>query len=175
MLIDKFIHLVEDHADQLTKLWIEEIRSHPSTKGYREFSDEILRKRIFDVYHRLGNWLLDDDPSDKRTAEHFMDLGRERTEEKIRVSEVIYALILARVVITKFVGSQSLINSPIEIQQAQEFTNRLTVFFDKAAYFVAVGYETRTPEEKEKLKKDEFVVKAIDSIANWIITDRHNP
>lgn len=82
MLIDKFIHLVEDHADQLTKLWIEEIRSHPSTKGYREFSDEILRKRIFDVYHRLGNWLLDDDPSDKRTAEHFMDLGRERTEEK---------------------------------------------------------------------------------------------
>jgi len=175
MLFDKFIRLVEDHADQLTRLWIEEIRSNPSTKGYNEFSDELLGKRIFDVYHRLGNWLLQDDPSDKKTAEHFIELGRSRASENIRVSEVVNALILARVIITRFIDEQALANSALEIHLAQEFYRRLIVFFDKATYFVVVGYETQTPEEREKIHKSDFINKSIDSITRWIITDRHNP
>lgn len=175
MLFDKFIRLVEDHADQLTKLWIEEVRSNPSTKGYKEFSDELLGKRIFDVYHRLGNWLLQDDPADKKTAEHFIELGRKRAKEKIRVSEVVYALILGRVIITRFIDSHGLINSMLEIQQSLEFHRRLTVFFDKATYYVTVGYESQTPETREAIHKSDFVNKSIDAITKWIITDRHNP
>ena len=129
MLIGKFIRLVEDHADQLTKLWIEEVRSNPSTSGYREFSDEVLGKRIFDVYKRLGDWLLKDDPKDRRTAEHFMNLGRERAAEKLKVSEVIYALILGRVVMCRFIDTHGLINSALEIHKGAGIQQKSDGFF----------------------------------------------
>ena len=172
MLIGKFIRLVEDHADQLTKTWIKEVRSNPSTKNYRDFSDEVLGKRIYDVYKRLGNWLLNDDPADKKTAEHFMNLGYERAAEGFKVSEVIYALILSRVTLCRFVDTHGLINSPLEIQKAQEFTRRVTAFFDKATYFVALGYESSHTKEHDKTKKGEHIEKAIGSITKWIIKER---
>jgi hypothetical protein len=72
MLYDKFIRLVEDHAEELTKEWIKEIKSNPSTIGYRNIEDAILGARIFDVYRRLGEWVINADPNDPKTAEHFI-------------------------------------------------------------------------------------------------------
>ena len=174
MLIGKFIRLVEDHADQLTESWIKEVRTNPSTRSYRDFSDEVLSKRIYDVFKRLGNWLLNEDPADKKTAEHFMNLGYERAQEGFKVSEVIYALILSRVTLCRFVDKHGLINSALEIQKAQEFNRRVTAFFDKAIYFMALGYETIHNRGADKVKKVEHVEKAISSITKWIITDTHN-
>ncbi len=172
MLIDKFIHLVEDHAEQLTKTWIEEIRQNPATRSYREISNEILGKRIYDIYRRLGQWLLQEDPKDKRTAEHFMNLGRERAAEGIKASEVVYALILSRVVLCRFVDNHGLINSVLQIQQYQEFSRRVTTFFDKATYFVTVGYESQSVEEQKHVHKSEFIEKSIGSITKWLIKDQ---
>ena len=172
MLYEKFIRLVEDHAEELTKEWIKEIKSNPSTVGYRKVDDAVLGVRIFDVYRRLGDWVMNAKPNDPKTAEHFMRLGRERANENLKNSEVIYALILARVVLWRYIVEHGIITSTIELHQALEFYQKVNNFFDKAVYFVAVGFENVTQKDQEKLKKDDFVGKAVQGVTGWFIKNK---
>lgn len=169
MLFEKFIRLVEDHAEELTKEWIKEIKSNPSTIGYRKVDEAILGIRVFDVYRRLGEWIMNAEPNDPKTAEHFIKLGRERSGEHLKNSEVIYALILARVVLWRYIVDQGVINSSIDLHQSLQFYQHVNNFFDKAAYFVAVGYESIDKKSQEKLKKDEFIEKAVQGVTGWFI------
>jgi hypothetical protein len=169
MLYEKFIRLVEDHAETLTKEWIKEIKSNPSTVGYRKVDEAILGVRVFDVYRRLGEWVMNADPNDPKTAEHFIKLGRERASEKLKNSEVIYALILARVVLWRYIVNQGVINSSIDLHQSLQFYQKVNNFFDKATYYVAVGFESVDKVEQEKLKNEDFVDKTVQGITNWFI------
>lgn len=171
MLYQKFISLVEGHAGQLTQIWLNEVKKNPSTQSYKKLSDEELSKRIYDVYLRFGNWVMQNDPLDKKAAEHFIKLGKERAAENIQLSEVIYALILSRVVLWKYINDQGIITSSFECQQALEFYKIVTSFFDKAVYFVSLGYETTKHEHVEKPKEKDFVEKAVKSITGWLIKE----
>ena len=169
MLYEKFIRLVEDHAEKLTKEWIQEIKSNPSTKGYRKVDEAILGVRVYDVYRRLGEWIMNAEPNDPKTAEHFIKLGRERAGEDLKTSEVIYALILARVVLWRYIVNQGVINSSIDLHQSLQFYQHVNNFFDKATYFVAVGFENVEKQDQEKLKKEDFVGKAVQGVTSWFI------
>ncbi|KAB2846577.1 MAG: hypothetical protein F9K45_01585 [Melioribacteraceae bacterium] len=171
MLYQKYIRLVEDHAEQLTEIWIREVKKNPSTIGYRKLSDEELSRRIYDVYKRLGKWIMRNDPLNRESAEHFVKLGKERAAEDFQVSEVIYALILSRVVMWQYILDQGVINTSIDFQQALDFYKLVTSFFDKAVYFVAVGYETTAHVHEEKPKDKDFVEKAVKSITGWLIKE----
>lgn len=169
MLYQKFIQLVESHAEQLTQSWLKEVKKNPSTQNYQKLSDKELCNRVYDVYLRFGNWVMQNDPLDKKTAEHFMNLGKERAAENIQLSEVIYALILSRVVMWKFIGEEGIISTSIDSQQALEFYKIVNSFYDKAAYFVALGYESSKHESKGKSEENDFVEKAVKSITGWLI------
>lgn len=172
MLFEKYIRLVEDNAENLTKEWIKEIKNNPSTSGYKKIDEAILGVRVYDVYKRLGQWLMNAEPNDPKTAEHFIKLGRERAGENLKNSEVIYALILARVVLWRYIVSHGIISSSIDLHQSLQFYQHVNNFFDKAAYFVAVGYESQGKKEQEKLKKDQFVDKAVQGVTNWFIKNK---
>jgi len=169
MLYQQFIRLVEDHAESLIKEWIKEIKSNPSTSGYKNLNDDVLGKRVYEVYKRLGNWVLNSDTEDSENAEFFINLGRERAKEGLKNSEVVYALILARVVLWRYILGQGIINSSIALHSCLGFYQQLNNFFDKATYFVAVGYESVNKSVQERLKKDAFVDKAVKGITKWFI------
>lgn len=172
MLYEKFIRLVEDHAEELTKEWIKEIKSNPSTAGYKKMDDATLGVRVFDVYRRLGDWIMKAEPNDPKTAEHFMKLGRERAAENLKNSEVIYALILARVVLWRYIMAQGIINTSIDLHQSLEFYQHVNNFFDKATYFVAVGYESIDQKDQERLKREDFIDKAVQGVTGWFIKNK---
>ncbi len=169
MLYEKFIRLVEENADQITGEWLREVKVNPSTTGYRTISDNVLSFRIHDVYKRLGKWLMDETPNYQQSAEHFIRLGRERANEGIKASEVIYALILSRSVLLRFIQRQGIINNALDLQQAMEFNQKITNFFDKATYFVAVGVESKNISEDELFEEDGFIDKAVNSITRWLM------
>jgi len=171
MLYQKFINLVEDHAEKLTETWLNEVKENPSTQSYKNLSDEELTRRVYDVYLRFGNWVLQNDPLDKKTAEHFMKLGKERAAEGIQLGEVIYALILSRVVLWKYIDDQGIISSSFDCRQALDFYKIITSFFDKAVYFATLGYETAGHTHTEKPKEKDFVEKAVKSITSWLIKE----
>jgi hypothetical protein len=168
MLYAKFTRLVEEHAEFLTNKWLKEVKSHPATTGYRKIPDKILTNRLFDVYKRLGSWLLDEDPGYQKCAEHYMNLGKERENEGITISEVIYALILSRVVLWNYIVEYGLINSSLDLQHALDFYSKMNNFFDKAMYFATIGFESAT-NKKIKHKEEDFIEKSVNAITKWFI------
>jgi hypothetical protein len=169
MLYSKFIQLVEDHAEELTNKWINEIKTNPSTSGYKDLNDQVLGSRVYNVYRKLGEWLDGADLNDPKIAEHFIQLGRDRATEKLKSSEVIYALLLTRVVLWKYITNHSIISSSFELHQSLEFYQLLINFFDKATYFTAVGFESIHKEVQEKINKEDFVEKAVQGLTDWLI------
>lgn len=169
MLYRKFITLVESHAEELTEEWIREVKHNPATPGYSNLSTEELHNRAYDVYIRLGKLLLEEDPSFRSQAAHYMKLGKDRASEGLKLSEVIYALILSRVVLWRYVVNQGIINGTLDLQQALEFYQKVTNYFDKAAYFIACGYESF--ERKTDMKDTDFVDKTVKGFTKWFIKD----
>lgn len=173
MIYERFIRLVEEHADDLITSWIKEVRNNPSTPGYKNIPEAVLKSRVFDVYQRLGNWLNDEDPKYTAVANHFVKLGLERSAEGIKGSEITYAVILARVVLWKYVMDQIVIHGALDLQQALDFYQRVNNFFDKAIYFIAVGVEKSQQKGGPKEVEEDFVEKSVSAIAKWIIRDPH--
>ncbi|NLT51790.1 MAG: hypothetical protein GXX85_12835 [Ignavibacteria bacterium] len=173
MIYRKFINLVEDHSELLTQNWIHIIRNNPCTAGYKSLPYDILHGRIFDVYNRLGDWISDDEDNFSKTARHFMMLGRERHHEGLKSSEVIFALHAARENVWRYVMDSGIINNTLEIHQALEFYERIVVFFDKACYYVALGYESIHLSDEEAFKKGGFFDKTVNSLFKWLIPAEH--
>ncbi len=171
MLYRKFISLVEDHAELLTQQWIEEVKTNPATPGYKKISNEVLHRRAYDDYVRLGNLLLEEEPSFHKQAAHYMKLGMERAAEGIKLSELLYAFILSRVVLWRFVVDQGVINGTLDLQQALEFYQKVTNFYDKAAYFVAAGYENYLNGKAKEKPQEDFVEKTVKAVTKWFIKD----
>jgi len=169
MLYKKFISLIQEHAEQLTSNWIKEVKNNPATPGYKNIPEDILHKRAYDDYLKLAKLLLEVEPTFKTQAEHYMKLGRDRANEGLKLSELIYALILSRVVLWQYVVSQGLINSALELHQALEFYQKISNFYDKAAYFVACGYEQCKSKSNVVVKDEDFIEKTVKSVTKWFI------
>ncbi len=169
MLYEKLIRLVEDNADSIVKDWVKEVKSNPSTLGYHKIEDNLLKSRVHNVYRRLGEWVMNADPTDAKTADLFINIGRQRATEGIKNSEVIYALILARVVLWRYIISNSVISSSIDLHKSLGFYQQINNFFDKATYYAAVGFESIHKREQEKMKQDKFVEKTVKGVTGWFI------
>lgn len=169
MLSNKFISLVEDHADYIVGNWIKEVKTNPSTKGYRNLSDEVLKGRVDDVVRRLGDWLPQNEEVLKMTAEHFINLGRERHREGLKTSEVVYALMLTRVAVWKYVVNHGMFEHSLDLHQALDFYHAVANFFDKAEYFVTIGFESMSNSSDKMEEETDFVEKVVKSVTNWLI------
>ncbi len=169
MLYQKYIQAVEDHAEQLTKRWSKEVKNSPSTPGYKNIPDNLLDERVYDVFKRLGNYLMRDEPDFHKTAEHFIKLGRERAKEGFKVSEVIYALILVRVVLWNFIVEEGLISSTFELHEGLGFYSKVNSFFDKAVFFVAKGFESAHLSDTEIAHGSDFFDKSVTAVMRWFL------
>lgn len=171
MLQDKFISVIENHAELLTRNWIKQVKNHPLTPGYRNLSDADLHSRVYSVYKNLSTWLQNNDKSYREIAEHYMRLGRARAHEGVKLSEVIYSTTLSRYELIEYIRNQGIINDAVDMWRALEFFHRINSFFDKTLYFITSGYESANVEEAEVFKPSGFFDKVVNSFAHWMIKD----
>ncbi|MEN6465255.1 MAG: hypothetical protein ABFD62_08745 [Syntrophaceae bacterium] len=141
ILSKNLVDLIKRNTDTLTKRVMEDINKHPGAKTYRALGEAKLHSRVFEVYREFNLWMLDE--STKEDIEKvYVALGRQRKEEGFALSEVIQALIIARRHIWLLVDSEGFLDTALELRNAIDLVNRSILFFDRAIYFTAVGYET---------------------------------
>lgn len=139
MLSARLVLMIEDHADELFRGLMDDLQSNPRTPSYHRLHREELRTRLFDLYRHLGGWLSD------TTEDHielvYGALGRKRREEGIPLSEVVYALTLAKYHLRDFIRIRGLIDSAVELYQELELQRLVGRFFDRAIYHTVRAYE----------------------------------
>jgi hypothetical protein len=139
MLSVRLVQLIENHAEELTRGLLDDLKSNTRTPGYHGLPREELRHRVYNVYRNLGRWL--NEKTDEMIKAKYSELGQRRCQEGIPVNEVVYALILTKYHLRDYIHTSGLVDSAVDLYQEQQLQRSLGQFFDKAIYYTVRGYE----------------------------------
>jgi len=140
MLSAQLVRAIERNAEELTREVLQDLASNPRTPRYHRLAGDELHRRVYDVYHHLDRWL--GDKSDAAVESSYASLGRTRRAEGIPLSEVVYALILVKEHLCRYILRTGAADTAVELYQEEELNLMVARFFDKALYHTVRGYES---------------------------------
>ena len=138
--LPRLVEMIERNAAELTNSWLVQVRRDSSLATYQGFDSAELYNRAFRVYSQLGKW-ISRETTKEEIAGDYIALGAQRRREGFSLSEVIEALFLIRRTLWRKIMDEGLLDTTYDLYQAIELNDRVTLFFDRAIFFTAVGYE----------------------------------
>jgi len=149
----RLVRLIESHADALAAGLEKKVQSCPQVRNFSSLPAHELKERVYEIYRHLGEWLLGKNELD---IEHrYLEIGARRAQQKVPLSEVIQVIVLTKENLWEFLKSETVRDRAVEIMGELELLQMLEMFFDRAIYYAAVGYEeevSRTAGETATLR-----------------------
>ena len=140
-LSDKLLKLIEANAETIGKRWLAEVKMNKTTHTYSVSDEHRTYQRFMKLLAHFSKW-LGGSCSDHEIRDNYTALGKQRREEGFLLSEVLSALSLIRKHIWEFALSHQVWTKTIDIYMSLELERRMVLFFDKASFYVARGYES---------------------------------
>jgi hypothetical protein len=151
MTLYRLVHLIETHSNELASCLLNRVRSSEATADYYLVPDEDLKDRVYEIYRHLGDWLITRDEFD--LEQRYEKIGARRANQNIPFSQVAWAIVLTKDNLWEFLKLHSEMERPVEVFGELEMLQLLDLFFDRAIYFAAVGYEkAKTEMQVESLR-----------------------
>ena len=145
----RLVELIERNADRLAKAWLADVKQRPETRTYRDYPDDVLHRRVYEVYKNLGKW-ISRQTSTEEIASVYTALGCQRHREGFALSEVLEALILTRRHLWLLVLKEGFLETALDLQAALDLNARAVLFFDRSMYYTAVGFEKAAAHAAEE-------------------------
>jgi|KBSMisStandDraft_5_1062788.scaffolds.fasta_scaffold84685_2 hypothetical protein len=150
MLGARLLQLIQSHARSLTIDVINELKTNERTPTFRRLNPSDLESRVTALYWNLGQWIGGSD--DEAVRREYEDMGRTRFREGVPVSELVYALLLTKHHLRRYIREHGLVDFPgnralpdellpLELYSIQELNYQVGEFFDRALYHLARGFE----------------------------------
>jgi hypothetical protein len=150
MISASLVELIQNHAPQITQDVVNDLTSLSETRGFQAVPRLELEARIFEICHHLGNWIGTSAKGAVQTE--FEDWGARRFGQGIPISQVVYAVIVLKRHLRRYIREHGLIESafpridgdyvmPMHLISVQELDSMVSEFFDKAIYHLACGFE----------------------------------
>jgi hypothetical protein len=156
MLGIKLVRLIERHSDTLSRSLTEQIRNSQHTSDFCKIPAEKLQLAATEVYHNLGEWLLQKTEVD--ISSRFKAVAARRASEGISLHQFVWALTLTRDHLWKFLRREAFADNVVELHGQLELLQLLNQFFDRAVYYAILGYnEAREQSDSQSgLKKSDL-------------------
>ena len=133
------IEMIEKNAGTMAGELKNKLLTDPATPSYQTLDDRILYENIFEVYSRLGYWLLrDSEKGDLPT--HYSAIGAQRFREGFPLHQVVQALVATKRHIWDTIMEKEIMRTAKELDSAVDFITYLNRFFDMAIYYTILGY-----------------------------------
>jgi len=150
LLSARLIELIQTHAESLTRDVLKDYATNPRTRQWKVVPGAELEQRVHRTFLNLGNWI--GDPREDAVQAEYEEWGRKRYRNGIPLSEIVYALILLKQHLRKYIREHGLVEYsgdrqspqeflPVHMYGIQELNSLVGDFFDKALYYLARGYE----------------------------------
>jgi hypothetical protein len=126
-----------------------DLMTNPRTPGFRAVPAEELERRVFQIFHHLGNWI--GDPKAKQVQTEFEQWGTRRFDQGIQLSEIVCAIIILKRHLRQYIRDNGLVDAsfprvegeyvlPMHLHSLQDLNVRVGEFFDEALYQLARGF-----------------------------------
>ena len=146
MFARKFIDHVDTHADHLCEEFIQKIkRSDRCKELLQRVPAEDQRQTTREIYRNLTDWLLTN--TDTVTEDRYVSLGRRRAQQGVPFSVLFWAVCATREYFWEYTERETLLDEPADFWGGVRMLHSLDRFFDRALYFVTIGYETAAKEQ----------------------------
>lgn len=139
MLSSTLAGYVGEHAGFVARLWLADVRSNRTTKGYWRLEAEPLLRECTAGLRLLGRW-LEGESTEEQIRTFYRKLGTERCSQGIKLHELLSATMLLKKQIWRHALAQGIWQRPVDLYRIMELQSRFAVFFDKAIYASARGY-----------------------------------
>ena len=163
-MYERFMALIENHAEKITKNVEQEIQKREETRHYRELSEDVTEERIAqvirNVHVRLGNWLNKNKPKNTLFA-YYSDLGAHRCMEGIQLDEVVMVFLLIKRAIWHELRDQIAVDSGFTLNQLLEINYYGNLFFDRIIHALVTGYQEELGKTVENAGKEKQLLKKI--------------
>ena len=150
MLSRRLIKLIETHAESLAHEVVEDVQINEHTRSLVRIPKEELGSRVLALYRNLGNWI--GDPNDDAIRHEYEQWGRTRCQQGVPMSEIAFCLILIKKHLRMYIREHAAVvfsgdrlvsgeMVPLELYSIQELNYVVGDFFDRALYYLLLGYE----------------------------------
>jgi len=150
VLTARLIQLIETHFEGLTREVLQDIATNPRTRSFQMVPRAELESRTSSLYRNLGAWI--GDPQDDAVRAEYEEWGRRRFRQRIPLSEIVYALLLVKHHLRRYIRDHGLVEFsadsavsgeflPVHLHGMQELNYMVGEFFDRALYYLTRGYE----------------------------------
>ena len=133
------IEMIEKNAGTMAGELKNKLLTDPATPSYQTLDDRILYENIFEVYSRLGYWLLRDSEKGE-VPTHYSAIGAQRFREGFPLHQVVQALVATKRHIWDTIMEKGIMRTAKELDSAVDFITYLNRFFDMAIYYTILGY-----------------------------------
>jgi hypothetical protein len=138
MIALKLVHLIEQHSEELAHSLIHKIENSPKCAELKKVPRREIESRAFEIYVNLSEWLLNKTEHDiERT---YVGLGEHRCRQGVAFNNVFWGIILTKENLWDFLRRESLEESALNLYGEFELLRMLDQFFDRALYYLSVGY-----------------------------------
>jgi hypothetical protein len=146
MFARKFLDHVDTHADHLCEEFLQKIRRSDRCKELlRRVPPEDQKQTTREIYRALADWLLTN--TDSVTEERYVSLGVRRAQQGVPFSELFWAVCATREYFWEYTERETLLDAPADFWGGVQLLHALDRFFDRALYFVIIGYQMAGQEE----------------------------
>ena len=161
MLGARLLQLIQSHAGPLSREVVHDLMTNDRTPAFRRLNPADVETRVSAVFYGLGKWLGD---ADEDAIRHeYEEMGRSRFRQGVPVSELIYALVITKSHLRRYIREHGVVDFagdrvapqellPLELHSIQDFNYRVGEFFDRALYHLARGYEAAALEAARPAK-----------------------
>jgi hypothetical protein len=150
MISAKLVEMIEIHAGRLASDVVQELKTNDLTRGFRTVRANDLERRIFEIFHHLGDWI--GNPRSEQVRSEFAGWGRQRFGQGIPLSEIVQAITILKRQLRRYIRENGLVDAafpraeqeyvlPMHLHSLQDLNAQVGEFFDVALYELARGYE----------------------------------
>jgi hypothetical protein len=151
MLGARLLLLIQSHAGPLTRETLADIITNDRTPSFRRLRQPELEARVALLFNNLAKWI--GDPSDDAVRREYEEMGRTRFREGVPLSELVFAIILTKKHLRRYIRDHGLVDFagdrvapdellPLALHSIQELNYQVGEFFDRALFHLARGYES---------------------------------
>ncbi len=139
IISNKFVRLIEENHQEIVEHFMNDLLHNKKTIAYRKLDVNDIYEIGIRVYRELSKWVAKDLPKEE-VKEYYKKLGKIRLQEEIPASQFFQALVILKRHLWIFVR-RKLDNEFTDYKQAMDVNDRVALFFDRAAYYMLIGYE----------------------------------